>query len=350
MLDYLCAELVLSKGPETLPRRIPLRVPTDSTPVMVGRAAENDIVLSAHLLFASQRHCQLIARPVAAALTGEGEGEDGGKREKGKEKRASGRKKKPVAGCKRGRGAPQWELCLVDVGSSNGTFVNGDRVEVNALTPLHHGDTLVLGGMRDVEPGAALPADAVAHAPEIVTWRVVLNADAAPVDCVSTPSVVLHADFVEAEEKRIALELLQRMTSPPSASRGPTTTATPPPTVLKRWKEAPSRRQRGEELDHTPRTPAARVAIPRHDANNNNSQTNDTAGAQDGGKASTQRSGTVAAAIFAREESLEDATPPPSPSVRCAAVCAHSFSRRPTTRRQTVDARVVKAYKATSNK
>ncbi|RNE98154.1 hypothetical protein TraAM80_08932 [Trypanosoma rangeli] len=305
MVNYFDAEMVLTKGPETLPRRMSLLVPTDGTPVTVGRAPENDIVLSAHLLFASQSHCQFFMRPVLATLSGGGEEEAEKERGEGNEKQGPGRKKKKAADRKRGRDAPLLELCLIDMGSSNGTFVNGKRVEANVVTPLRHRDVLVFGGMRDIAAGASLPADAVIHAPEIVTWCVALNADDIPIDCASTPPVVLHADFVEAEEKRITLELLQRMTSPPlTTGRRSTTTANQPPTVLKRWNEAPSRQLWEYEHDQTLQGPADREEIPRVNAGKNDGQINETANAKDDVNKCTQRGGHVAAALFPQEESM----------------------------------------------
>ncbi|KAF5218920.1 kinetoplastid kinetochore protein 13 [Trypanosoma cruzi] len=302
MAECFCAELILKKGPETLQRRISLRIPKDGTPVTVGRAPENDIVLDANLVFASQRHCQLFVRPVMVTTSDE----DAVKEERKEEKEAikSRRQKRLRAG----RDALQLELCLVDMGSSNGTFVNGVRVEVNAVTPLRRCDMLVLGGMRDIAVGASLPVDVVTFAPEIVTWCVALNEGEVNLDYVAPPPVVLCADFVEAEEKRMALELLQRMTSPPPASHGFTTAVTPPPTVLKRWNEAQSGQEKEEEHNKTPQTPAAREVVLRDHADNNNSENNEAANAQDETSASTRRSGTVAAEILVHGDTMGNAT------------------------------------------
>ncbi|EKF38589.1 hypothetical protein MOQ_001200 [Trypanosoma cruzi marinkellei] len=298
MAECFHAELILKKGPETLQRHISLRIPKDGTPVTVGRAPENDIVLDTKLVFASQRHCQLFVRPVIVTTSDEDAVEEEGK--EGREALKSWRQKRPRAGCD----APGLELCLVDMGSSNGTFVNGVRVKENAVTPLRHCDMLVLGGMRDIAVGAFLPVDVVASAPEIVTWCVALNAGEVNVDYVATPPVVLCAEFVEAEEKRMTLELLQRMTSPPPTSRRSTTAVTPPPTVLKRWNEAQSGQELEEKHKNTPQTPAAREVVLRGDADNNNGENNEAANAQDEIDASTRRSGTVAAEILVHREPM----------------------------------------------
>ncbi|PWV00554.1 hypothetical protein C4B63_6g577 [Trypanosoma cruzi] len=317
MAEWFGAELILKKGPETLQRRISLRIPKDGTPVTVGRAPENDIVLDAKLVFASQRHCQLFVRPMMVTTSDEDAVNE--ERKEGKEAIKSRRQKRPRVG----RDALQLELCLVDMGSSNGTFVNGVRVEENAVTPLRRCDMLVFGGMRDIAVGASLPVDVVTCAPEIVTWCVALNEGEVNVDYVATPPVVLCADFVEAEEKWMALELLRRMTSPPPASHRFTTAVTPPPTVLKRWKEAQSG-QEEEEHNKTPQKPSTREVVPRDYADNNNNENNEAANAQDEIGASTRRSGTVAAEILVHGDTVGNATHP-FVILRAVRVGMHNF-------------------------
>jgi pSer/pThr/pTyr-binding forkhead associated (FHA) protein len=40
----------------------------------------------------------------------------------------------------------EWVLC--DLGSANGTYVNGRRLAANAEEPLKHGDVLSLGKLK----------------------------------------------------------------------------------------------------------------------------------------------------------------------------------------------------------
>lgn len=73
-------------------------IPLTSSRVTVGRKGDNDIPLLGDLR-ASRRHCELV------------------------------------------RHGPTWTI--IDVGSTNGTFVNGQRV--TRPIPLHHGDVIRVG-------------------------------------------------------------------------------------------------------------------------------------------------------------------------------------------------------------
>lgn len=104
----------------------------------IGRSVTCDVVLEPWLVYASSLHASLSLRPDSSD---------------------------------NGISTEEQLLWLTDLHSSNGTFVNKRRLppgEDHAV-PLHHGDVVVFGGMRDVE--GELEADALQRA-ELVMWRV----------------------------------------------------------------------------------------------------------------------------------------------------------------------------------
>ncbi|KAH9586706.1 Forkhead-associated (FHA) domain [Trypanosoma melophagium] len=298
MVEYLNAALVLTRGPALLPRRLSVRVRTDGTPLSIGRAQENDLVLDANLLFASQHHCQLLVQPVSTSQKELAvpvlEGKEGKKQHQRQQQQQQA-----------------LELCLVDFGSSNGTFINGIRLENDAITPLHHGDVIVLGGMRDVAAGASLPQTC---GPEIVMWRIALDDNDNPFAFEETPAVFLSPDYIEAEEKRMTLNLLLQQAAIHSPQRAVSSVANcdsllkdaPPPTVVKSWcsnrdrYEQQQLQQQQEEQQQSPQTPVAREVL--RNSENDDNTTGD-------GKVeidiSTRRSGTVAATVEVRGKSTE---------------------------------------------
>ncbi|KEG09751.1 hypothetical protein DQ04_04711040 [Trypanosoma grayi] len=349
MTECLRAELVLTRGPVTLPRCIELRVPTDGTRITVGRAPDNDVVLDMNLLFASQRHCQLLVRPAAT-------NDDGAAVENTatKKRRGNGRKRAREEVQQQQQQA-RLELCVVDVGSSNGTFVNGVRVGEGVATPLRHGDAVVLGGMRDIPTNASMPAEAVADAPEIVTWRVALNDDddggnhhgssGEEFGFEAVPPVFPHVEFAEAEEKRLTLALLQtasrslqqeqpRAVSPASASHTSAAVVSPPPTVMKRWDEAHQEHHRQQQQQQqeglplrgeSPQTPAAREVLRRNSSEDKDEKDDEAASAPHDMDSSTRRSGTIAAEVVLRARSAASAPPPSAVVFSAVRVGALSF-------------------------
>ncbi|ORC84857.1 uncharacterized protein TM35_000401240 [Trypanosoma theileri] len=346
MVEYLNAALVLTRGSALLPRRLSVRVPIDGTPLSIGRAEGNDLVLDANLLFASQHHCQLIVRSVSTAAKETAGIMLEGKEDKNKEDHIVESEEKHNTQRHR-NGArqkqkkqdqdqqhQQLELCLVDLGSSNGTFINDIRVENDSLTPLHHGDVIVLGGMRDVAAGASLPKIC---GPEIVTWRITFNDNDSPFAFEETPAVFLSPDYIEAEEKRMTLQLLLQQTAMQSPQRAVSPTANcdsmlkdaPPPTVVKGWcrnrdqnehqqhQQNEEQQQQGEE---SPQTPVAREVL--QDKENDDNPAGDGNAEID---TSTRRSGTVAAAIVLRDKSTEWGSPTTVP-LRAVRLDRNSFN------------------------
>lgn len=65
-------------------------------------------------------------------------------------------------------------LSLMDVGSTNGTTVNGDRIAPNTLVPLHDGDMVVMGQQRlrvRIETAPEPPAEPPAETDEQPAWE-----------------------------------------------------------------------------------------------------------------------------------------------------------------------------------
>ena len=52
--------------------------------------------------------------------------------------------------------APDGAISIIDMGSAEGTFVNGKKVSRGALQP---GDQITLGGLRIVLEGSGVPAN-----------------------------------------------------------------------------------------------------------------------------------------------------------------------------------------------
>nr|CCC91589.1 conserved hypothetical protein [Trypanosoma congolense IL3000] len=290
MTEYFSANLVLVRGPEVLQRRVSLRLPLNGTPVTVGRGKENSVVLETNLIFSSQLHCQFYVRKNTEDVLG-------------KEERStncdSPSKEATRASCKRPREEAvedQYSVCLIDMGSSNGTFVNGVRIKASVETMLRHGDAIVLGGMRDIEVGRPLPmADLPA---EIVVWRLaVKDKDEEIFDFVATPPVYLRADFVEGAEKQLALELLRSqcrtdlaaVQSVNSSTQGSKNNEQPPPR-----KSDDVRGNASNKKTSTP-SPATDEAIPI------------SRSLTEGGQETARRSGTIAALVESHETNEGDA-------------------------------------------
>lgn len=158
-------DFVLTRGPDNVARRFTVTVPTDGTPVSLGRSPQSAVVLDPWLIFASQTHCSVFAVADACAPQ-----ED-----------ATVVTKTPV------RRRPIPHVFITDLCSSNGTFVNGTRISSADPQKLCDGDECIFGGMRDVAVGDTLPANAYAG-PELTLWRVVLSDPDAVVD--AAPSAV----------------------------------------------------------------------------------------------------------------------------------------------------------------
>ncbi|RHW71562.1 kinetoplastid kinetochore protein 13 [Trypanosoma brucei equiperdum] len=215
MTEHICASLVLTRGPEGLQRRLPVRLPLSGKPITIGRAIDNDVVLEMDLIFSSQWHCQMFAQkcePETSERVEEREAASDPSRCEGRHVDCEGQTEIPVK--------EQYSLWLVDVGSSNGTFVNGIRVASSAPTPLHHGDVIVLGGMRDVEVGKSLPMEDLPL--EIVTWRVAMEGKSEEgFGFVATPPVFLSMEFVISQARQRALGALQDSPDPKVSTTSP---------------------------------------------------------------------------------------------------------------------------------
>nr|CCC49165.1 conserved hypothetical protein [Trypanosoma vivax Y486] len=304
-VEHLCAALVLMRGPLSLQRRILLRLPLDGTHVTVGRAADCDVVLESNLLFASQRHCRLFA---TRNTSGAGE-VDLYRSECPQEERGAPRKRVRESGATGKEGDDNQAICytvlMEDVGSRNGTFVNGVRIGANVPTVLHHGDTVVLGGMRDIQVGESLPS--VEAVPEVVIWGVALcDVDSADFGYEVTPHVFLSADYIVAMEMRQRLEQPLENTGALNWSFSPPCDAATAPLFDMAPPSPPPKKELYEEMESNVQcnnSPIIAADPPLQFANNNESDDGSTcvAVAED----TTRRSGTVAAHIDFQESTAE---------------------------------------------
>lgn len=176
--------LVLLRGPPECHRRIPLYVPFSSSSsellpsnatadprvngLVVGRSTTCDVVLDPWVVFASSRHAILSSQLLSSLLLPSG---------------ASGipdaifdkEKKSPKYKKGEGEGAESCEksendtFWVTDLGSTNGTFVNKNRLAAMVPHALHHGDTIIFGGMQDVD---GLLDSVAMQRSELVVWRV----------------------------------------------------------------------------------------------------------------------------------------------------------------------------------
>ncbi|KAG5486680.1 hypothetical protein LSCM1_07933 [Leishmania martiniquensis] len=239
MANAVDVDFVLVRGPSSLDRRMRVALPSNGTPVTVGRSTHCSTLLDPSLLFSSQVQCSLFAMRVKSAATVASASVT-----------STAADTLPVSAevsstpshaCGGGT-APRFEttpidaadtlstprrqpthrdgdctdrttrVYITDMCSSNGTFVNGIRISETEPTELKHGDVCIFGGMRDVEVGEALPADAY-DGPELVQWRVDLrlSPEQPPetYEYTSTPLVLPARDVLEVEERAL-LDTAQR--------------------------------------------------------------------------------------------------------------------------------------------
>lgn len=234
---------VLVRGPASLDRRLHVRLPCDGTPITVGRAAHCTTLLDPSLLFSSQVQCSLFAMPAKTATatpvppaessttaltpsctTDPLHGEATPTVAMAAAAAASGGSALDTYAFtpaqQTSRANAPFTVYITDMCSSNGTFVNGLRISGTDPTELQQGDVCIFGGMRDVEVGETLPADAYTG-PELVLWRVDMGVPKEngfhDFDFTATP-LVLPARDVLAAEVRALMETAQR--SLPKPRRG----------------------------------------------------------------------------------------------------------------------------------
>ncbi|KAK7198016.1 FHA domain containing protein [Novymonas esmeraldas] len=232
MGDNVNLDFVLVRGPASLDRRMRVALPCNGAPVTLGRATHCTALLDPSLLFSSQVQCSLLAmRTKSAAASSPTAPHDGlitpthGTASKAKSPDQS----TPAAAADysdtplhrsthAGHAATTTtttatvRVYVTDMCSSNGTFVNGVRISGTDPTELKHGDVCIFGGMRDVDVGESLPADAY-QGPELVLWRVDMHSSPEQppeaFDYTATPLVLPARDVLEAEERAL-LHTVQR--------------------------------------------------------------------------------------------------------------------------------------------
>ncbi|KAG5507417.1 hypothetical protein JIQ42_07713 [Leishmania sp. Namibia] len=244
MANAIEADFVLVRGPPSLDRRMRVTLPSNGTPVTMGRAAHCSTLLDPSLLFSSQVQCSLFAMRVKGAetaalasvastatdtspVTADASSTPSHARGGGT---ASHYENTPIDAADT-LSTPLHQpthrdsehagritrVYITDMCSSNGTFVNGIRISGTEPTELKHGDVCIFGGMRDVEVGEALPADAY-DGPELVQWRVDLrlSPEQPPenFEYTSTPLVLPARDVLEVEERAL-LDTAQRSLAKP---------------------------------------------------------------------------------------------------------------------------------------
>lgn len=248
-------DFVLVRGPENVCRRLHVAVPSDGTPLTIGRALHCDVVLDPWLVFASQVQCSMFCVPdegeaCATVLPTEkqrgrgGEGEDaeatsandGGceGREQGEEVTQTPNRR-PLPHESSGSSGPsaatvgrcppaQQRICITDLCSSNGTFVNGVRVGSADAVEVRDGDTCIFGGMRDVSVGCALPDDAFSG-PELVVWRVDMaggkGRQPTQYPYEATPALLPTSEVLLHEEREILSTVLRSLRAAPLQQPGP---------------------------------------------------------------------------------------------------------------------------------
>lgn len=211
--------LVLLRGPPECHRRIPLYVPSSSSSapmlplnamadsrhsgLVVGRSTTCDVVLDPWLVFASSRHALLSSQPLSPSVMTSGATgtvDTIVEKEKILPTNRIGKSER-IEKCEKGEDETFW---LTDLGSTNGTFVNKERLPAMVPHALHHGDTIIFGGMQDV---VELLDSTAMQRSELVVWRVETPAGAederllfsSVEDDVRVGSVIL--DSVVEEEK-----------------------------------------------------------------------------------------------------------------------------------------------------
>lgn len=258
-MDDIPLDFVLVRGPESVTRRLHVKVPADGTPVTLGRALHCGAVLDPWLVFASQVQCSVFCVPDgdggSAAITPTVQSPQKGSENVVEEpapaepteksaavkskpprpdKQDSGEatptpKRRPLQGVQSGgssggasaaaetpKPSRNPRLFLTDMCSSNGTFVNGVRVSSTDAVELADGDAVIFGGMRDVEVGAALPTDAFTG-PELVVWRVVLVGGGSKINqptefpYEATPALLPTAEALLREEHEVLSTALRSL-------------------------------------------------------------------------------------------------------------------------------------------
>ncbi|KPA83598.1 hypothetical protein ABB37_01879 [Leptomonas pyrrhocoris] len=233
-------DLVLVRGPASLDRRLHVRLPRNGTPITVGRATHCTTLLDPSLLFSSQVQCSLFAMPVKTASTPAVPPPVVSSNADATPDNAAGAAAVDLPSDVRTpahqathtpdrqdgrRGDAALRVYITDMCSSNGTFVNGLRISGTDPTELQHGDVCVFGGMRDVEVGEALPADAYAG-PELVLWRVDMGLQTEVTthdfDFTATPLVLPATDVLAAEVRALMSTAQRSLRGPqgPSAETG----------------------------------------------------------------------------------------------------------------------------------
>ncbi|SYZ62846.1 FHA_domain_containing_protein (plasmid) [Leishmania braziliensis MHOM/BR/75/M2904] len=239
MVNAVEVHFVLVRGPRSLDRRMCVPLPSNGTPVTVGRATHCTALLDPSLLFSSQVQCSLFAIRVKAVATAASTSITATATDSSRVTAdanstpnhahagdppphsvdtpidAAGTLSTPhhqptPRDCE--RAGHTTRVYITDMCSSNGTFVNGIRISGTDPTELKHGDMCIFGGMRDVEVGEALPADAY-NGPELVQWRVDLRLSPGKppemFEYTPTPLVLPARDALEGEERAL-LDTAQR--------------------------------------------------------------------------------------------------------------------------------------------
>lgn len=137
--------LVLLRGPPQCHRRISLAF-NSSNRIVVGRGLDCDVVLDPWLVFASATHAAITREPSTSDQHEEKKAKKSVKEEEG-------------------------QYFITDLGSRNGTVVNKKRLCSGVPTSLSHGDTIIFGGMKDIEEGKTIDPAALQRE-ELVVWRV----------------------------------------------------------------------------------------------------------------------------------------------------------------------------------
>ncbi|KAG5511150.1 hypothetical protein JKF63_07092 [Porcisia hertigi] len=239
MADDIEVTFVLVRGPRSIDRRMHVTLSSNATPVTVGRATHCAALLDPSLLFSSQLQCSLFAMRVKNAVAAASPSitttvtdtspmatdvrSTPNRTDAGDSTPHCGATPIDAADALRtplhqhtlrdGQlPASITRVYMTDMCSSNGTFVNGIRISGTDPTELKQGDVCIFGGMRDVNVGEAIPADAY-DGPELVQWRVDLRSSAEQphetFEYTPTPLVLSARDVLELEEREL-LETAQR--------------------------------------------------------------------------------------------------------------------------------------------
>ncbi|CCW71238.1 unnamed protein product [Phytomonas sp. Hart1] len=207
-MRYFEVDFVLVRGPPEINGRFRLRVPGDSTPVIIGRGLHCAAVLDPWLVFASQVQCSLfcISPPVPTEAY----------KDDDKEKTLSMPSTVSLPDSRQTLPLPS--LYILDMCSSNGTFVNNTRIGNIEPVLLKDGDSCIFGGMRDVLVGEVLPPNAF-DGPELCTWRVnILNGKDGVTERVYQPTPTLYPtpERLECEEREVVETVLRTLQGKPA--------------------------------------------------------------------------------------------------------------------------------------